>query len=41
MSWNDKILEAIDKEELRLQCNPLENFKKKQEESYFFILIFD
>jgi hypothetical protein len=40
LDWNEKILEHIDKDELRELCNPLEHFKVEEEESAYFIMFF-
>ena len=40
MIWNDKIFDEIDKEELELLCNPLENFDLEEDNTIYFIVVF-
>ena len=40
--WDDEILAAMDKEELKRLYNPLEHFDhQEREETFLFFIIFD
>lgn len=39
MIWNEKIFDAIDKEELEELCNPLNHYKHEEKELFFLVII--
>ncbi|MFX1294011.1 MAG: hypothetical protein ACFFD2_04030 [Promethearchaeota archaeon] len=39
MNWNDKILDALDKEELKVLCNPLKHYNLEEDMVYFIVII--
>lgn len=40
MIWDDKILDELDKNELRKICNPFKNLKKNENTNCLVILVF-